>query len=318
MKRGADESNIVFPVAIFCVWIYNVFKMHKEECVLKIMIIGNSHSQDTFWLLHEVFADQMPEQQVVLGVMYYSGCTVTQHVQFTNEDRHVYKYHRNIDGTWENMLEANMDAGLCDQDWDIIVYQGGRRDTNDTYNLTGRRALEQIVSQRVAGPYTSVWQVTWPSPEEPTFYDPSYRVQPPANWVNYLQTNYDHDVFKQFAVMTGKAKEYLLTDDTYDKVICSGAGIMHAHAVLGVPQLELWRDYTHLSDYGRLIAAHAFYTQLTGNKVTRINLDKIPAALRHRYTRSDGDMIITEEMKQVVIRAANAALEDPWTVPTKP
>lgn len=27
---------------------------------MKIMIIGNSHSQDTFWLLHEAFADQMP------------------------------------------------------------------------------------------------------------------------------------------------------------------------------------------------------------------------------------------------------------------
>ena len=70
---------------------------------MKIMIIGNSHSQDTFWLLHEAFADQMPDLDVVLGVMYYSGCSVTRHVQFTNENRYVYKYHRNTDGTWKNM-----------------------------------------------------------------------------------------------------------------------------------------------------------------------------------------------------------------------
>ena len=93
---------------------------------------------------------------------------------------------------------------------------------------------------------------------------------------------------------------------------------MYAHAVLGVPQLELWRDYTHLDDYGRLIAAYTFYAQLTGKEVTQINLDKIPASLRHRYTRSEGDLIITEEMKQVIIGAANAAREDPWTVPTRP
>ena len=93
---------------------------------------------------------------------------------------------------------------------------------------------------------------------------------------------------------------------------------MRAHAELGVPQLELWRDYTHLSDYGRLISAYTFYAQLTGRKVTDIKLDKIPASLRHRYTRGEGDMLITEEMKQVVIHAANSALEDPWTVPAKP
>ena len=285
---------------------------------MKIMIIGNSHSQDTFWLLHEAFADQMPDLDVVLGVMYYSGCSVTRHVQFTNENRYVYKYHRNTDGTWENMTEVNMDAGLCDRNWDIIVYQGGRGETNNAYNLAGRRALEEIVSQRVPQPYTSMWQVTWPSPQEPAFYDPGYRVQPPAGWVDYLQTNYGHDVFRQFTVMTDKAKEYLLTDDTYAKVLCPGAGIMRAHALLGVPQLDLWRDYTHLSDYGRLIAAYTFYAQLTGRKVTDIKLDKIPASLRHRYTRGEGDMLITEEMKQVVIHAANSALEDPWTVPAKP
>ena len=285
---------------------------------MKIMIIGNSHSQDTFWLLHEVFADQMPDREVLLGVMYYSGCSVTRHVKFTTENQYVYKYHRNMDGTWENMTEVNMDAGLCDQNWDIIVYQAGRIDKDNRFNLEGRRALEKIVSERVAQPYSSVWHITWPSPEEPTFFDSGYRVQPPPALVEYLKTTYNHDTFKQFAVITDKAKAYLLPDDTYDKVICTGAGVMRAHAELGVPQLELWRDYTHLSDYGRLISAYTFYAQLTGKKVTKINLDKIPAGLRHRYTRCEGDMSITEEMKQVIISAANAALNDPWYVPVRP
>lgn len=290
----------------------------EEEKALRILIIGNSHGNDTFWLLHEVFADQMPEQEVTLGALYYSGCSVTRHVQYATENQYVYDYHCNSNGTWETINETNMETALRHQAWDIILFQGGRGDTENEYNLKNRRALEQYVSERVAQPYKMMWQITWPSPEEPTFYDPGYRVQPPSGWVEYLQTDYGFDTFKQFEVMTGKATEYLLKDDTYEKVICSGAGIMHAHAALGVPQLDLWRDYTHLSDYGRLITAYCFYTQFTGNTVTEISLDKIPASLRHKYTRGEGDMIVTEEMKQVIIAAANHALEDPWTVPERP
>ena len=285
----------------------------EEEKALKIMVIGNSHSNDTFWLLHEVFTDQLPEQELVLGALYYSGCTVSKHVKFATENQYVYDYHRNENGTWESMENANMDVALSNQAWDVILFQGGRGDTDSEYNLTGRRALETIVSGRVPQPYKMMWQITWPSPNDPTFFSPEYPVQPPSGWVEYLQSSFDHDPFKQFDVMTGKAKEYLVKDETYEKVICAGAGVMHAHGAQGVPQLELWRDYTHLSDYGRLITAYAFYTQFTGNPVTRIGIDKIPASLRQAHFRNQGDLIITEEMKQVIMAAANHALEDPWT-----
>ena len=69
--------------------------------MLKILIIGNSHSNDAFWHLSRVFADQMPEQEVVLGIMYYSGCPIDKHIQFHVEQQPVYDYHRNIGGTWE-------------------------------------------------------------------------------------------------------------------------------------------------------------------------------------------------------------------------
>ena len=239
-------------------------------------------------------------------------------MQHATQNLPVYDMHLNFDGIWETTSDTTMETALYNQAWDIVVFQGGRGDSDNEYNLKNRRALEQYVSERVKQPYTMMWHITWPSPEEPTFFDPSYRVQPPSGWVDYLQTNFGHDTFRQFTVMTDKAKEYLLTDETYEKVICSGAGIMNAHAVSGVPQLELWRDYTHLSDYGRLIAAYSFYAQLMGTEVTEINLEMIPANLRQRYAKDDGDLIITEEMKQVIIKAANASLEDPWTAPTRP
>lgn len=289
----------------------------KEETEVKIIIIGNSHSNDTFWLLREAFADQMPDQEMMLGILYYSGCPVSKHVKFTMENKYVYDYHSNKSGVWMTTA-ANMDIGLCDQDWDIVVFQGGRGDTEGEYNLQGRRALEQIVNDRVSPPYKSMWQVTWPNPDDPIFFSPEYPVHPPAGYQEYLQATFDHDTFKQFTAMTDKAKAYLVEDKTYEKVICVGAGVMYAHAVLGLPQTALWRDYTHLTDYGRLIAAYSFYTQFTGKKVSEINLNVIPAVLRQKRFRPEGDLIITEEMKRVIIAAANHALEDPWTAPARP
>ena len=43
----------------------------EEAKVLKIMILGSSRSVNTFQLLYDVFKDQMPEQELVLGIMYY-------------------------------------------------------------------------------------------------------------------------------------------------------------------------------------------------------------------------------------------------------
>ena len=42
----------------------------EEAEVLKIMILGSSRSINTFQMLWNAFKDQMPDQKVVLGVMY--------------------------------------------------------------------------------------------------------------------------------------------------------------------------------------------------------------------------------------------------------
>ena len=291
----------------------------EEAEVLKIMVIGNSHSNDAFWLLQYAFADQMPEQELILGAMYYSGCSIDQHIQFTTERQNVYAYHKNENGKWKSIEDVPLEAGLCDQAWDVIVFQAGSSDIADkTLNQDGRRVLEQIVSERVPQPYTMVWHSSWPSPNDPTFFSPTYEVQPPSGTQQRLLERYGHDPFVQFEHMVTIVKDNILGDDTYEMAISTGAGVMYAHAVLGVPQLDLWRDYTHLSDYGRLIAAYCLYAQYTGNPIETINLDRIPASDRVRRAREKGDLIITEEMKQVIIAAANYSMENPWTVPAKP
>ena len=76
---------------------------NHEENTLKIMILGSSRSVDSFWLLHEALKDQYPDKEFVLGIMYYSGCSISMHVNFIKKDSPVYVYYRNADGTMDGI-----------------------------------------------------------------------------------------------------------------------------------------------------------------------------------------------------------------------
>ena len=88
---------------------------------------------------------------------------------------------------------------------------------------------------------------------------------------------------------------------------------MYALKVLGVAEKDLYRDHTHLYDFGCLLVAYSFYAQYTGKPVTQINLNKIPAYLR--YDSSKGDLTLTDEMKNIILESVAYTMQDPWSVP---
>ena len=282
----------------------------------RILIIGNSHSTDAFWMLPYALNDLAPEQEIVLGVAYYSGCSITQHNTFASKNKSVYRYHKNEKETWTSTDDVTLNTMLQDQPWDVIMLQAGSSDLDATLNKLGRRQLERHVRSRVRNPYRLVWHTSWPSPNDEMFFSPGFDPQPPEGYKDRLVESYGFDPVNQFDVLTAKAKEHILTDDRYDKAICTGAAIMHAYLVQNCPQTDLWRDYTHLSDFGRLVAAYAMAAQMTGESVEAVSVEAIPAALRNRRFRKYGDLIITQEMKQIVIQAANHSLRDPWNIPS--
>ena len=55
--------------------------------------------------------------------------------------------------------------------------------------------------------------------------------------------------------------------------------------------------------------------QLIGRPINEVGMDVVPANMRHIRFQELGDLAVTQEMKQVIVRSANHALEDPWTVP---
>lgn len=279
----------------------------------KILIIGNSHSNDTFWQLQEVFKAEAPEEKVILGLIYYSGCRIGQHIKFAREHQNVYIYYRNSGDAWEDFRDVPMEFGLQDQQWDIIMFQPARGEEEFTKPL--RDELAQIVAEYVHTPYELMWHQTWPAPNDETFYSPTYDPQPPAGFRERLTQMYCFDPIIQANIVFGRDRENVLGDPMFTKFISTSAAILHALQVSRIPQTTLYRDYVHLQDYGRLIASYAMFTQLTDRDLTEIKVNSIAAGLRHRRARVLGDMEVTPEMKQVILAAIKYAKENPWVVP---
>lgn len=272
---------------------------------MKIMIIGSSRSVNTFRLLYEVFKDQLPQEEVTLGVMYHSGCSMSMHRGFIERNEAACDYYLNNSGEWVITKGVTTDVGLADQDWDVVFLQSGRGDTENEMNRDTRKFLVDFVNGIVKTPHTFWWHSSWFNAEDPDLY-PEHKKEKAASV----------DQVAQLTAVNDAAKKYVLNDPMFAGHITSGTPMMYARKVLGLADRDILRDHTHLSDFGYLLAACSFYAQFTGNPVTKIGIDKIPAHLRHKSNRELGDFIVTEEMKQYVIEAVDYTLKNPWSVPT--
>lgn len=287
----------------------------EEAKVLKILTIGNSHSSDANQLLYEVFQDQAPEQEVVIGTLYYSGCSIAKHVGFASGNQPVYELSINSDGTWVRTKDVTMEYGLRFQAWDIVVIQEVFAGNEAVFLNDNRQKLVDYVNQHIRHPHTFVWNMDIVCPNDETFYSPTYDPQPPANFRAQQTAIHGFDPVNDLKLTQANVVKYILPDETYTNYIPSGTVVMYAYLVDGWTQPELYRDYIHVTDFGRLLVSYMWYAQLTGQPLTEVHLDSIDASLRHRRAIALGDMAVTQEMKQTIINAVNHCLENPWTVP---
>ena len=279
----------------------------EEAKALKIMILGSSRSVNTFQLLYEAFKDQMPDQKLVLGIMYYSGCSMTMHAKFIQNNESVYDYYRNDSGRWVIKNKVHMDTGLCDDNWDVILLQAGTGDLANEMNINCRAFLQQYVDSRVKHPHVLWWHSTWFNSTDPTLYDST------KTSINPLTV----DQYKQLNDNISASKAYVFEDPMFAGHINSGTPMMYALKVLGIPEKDLYRDHTHLSDYGCLLVAYAWYAQFTGKPVEKIDLTTIAAETRNPQYRHLGDLEVTQEMKDAILKTVKYTLENPWTAPMK-
>lgn len=88
----------------------------EEEGTVKILTVGSSHSMDAMWLLYEVYQQRREADpslpKLELGILYYSGCHIDQHVEFALNDLPAYEYFKiNAEIYNKSNSEADMYKG---------------------------------------------------------------------------------------------------------------------------------------------------------------------------------------------------------------
>ena len=292
-----------------------------EQEVLRVLTIGNSHTNDTTNLLQMVFAAEMPEQKVMIGNMYYSGCPMVKHVSFAKNDSPEYEYMKNDSGAWNNVEGTTLSYALKEQAWDVVILHemNTRAGQAGTYDIDDIQTLIDYVQENTYYPVEFIYHFPWANPVDDTFFGPTYDPQPPATWVTNYQSMYNMNYDTMYEKLVEMTQTYVVPHEEIGAVIPCGTALHYANNALDQKDTDLFRDYTHLSDFGRLLASYVWYCTITGKtEITEVNVDVIPAEMRHRRAKVLGDLEITEEMKQVIIKSVNYALANPWTLTPTP
>lgn len=282
-----------------------------EQKILRVLAIGNSHTVDATNLLYKVFQAEMPEQEVMVANMYYSGCSVESHVKFAQNNEPVYVYYTNTNDSWSQKKETTLAEALHDQVWDVIILHEMNNSAGAESSYTGskkrnlQKHIDYVKANSLNGEPTLLWNFSWANPVSQTLWDKGF----PGDWVNNYLKDYNHDYDYMLSQMIANNKKYVMATGAFADVIPSGLAIAYARNEMGQTDEALYRDYTHVSDFGRLITAYTWFATITGKtEIEDVDIDVIPKYSRVEECWPEGDMTVTDEMKDVVVESANYAI----------
>lgn len=318
----------------------------EEEGTLKILVLGNSHGLDATNLLYEVFHNEAPEQKVVIGALYYSGCTMKQHDEYLTNNTRAYRYYKN-DGTNPNrtwsVTETTCLEALEDEQWDYIFMQQMNNNSGiETYYTAAsfkgswKVVADYLMNNQDIAPKLG-FHMVWTNPDNYELYlndNAPYKTSgSAAAWRNNHELHWagedgKYDQSKLYQDIVRCVQKYLVNDTSlvgrpFDLILPAGTAIEYAQDVCGRSQEHIYRDYTHINDYGRLIAAYTWYASIMGvEELTEVNTNEIPAVLKYNSSKfpaanANGIYEVTEDMKADLIESVNWALKNPFSLPAE-
>lgn len=347
--------------------------MFHTDKPVKILVIGNSHGLDATTLLYRVFKAENPEQKVIIGALYISGCSLNGHANNILENKASYIYFkngdfdgRNADQKWVQTYNENTKEGflttvkyaLEDEQWDIVSIQQMNRQSgvqdeliaNDGENERAfwtafpEKSLQTIIDfvlEKVKPAPRFVWHMLWPNPDDPIYLggegsNPELSLN--EGWGKdharlYPDADGNFSSRVMYEGIVANVKKYLLPPTGFscakyfDAILPAGATVQYAMDVQGMTQAQLYRDYTHLSDYSRLMTAYVWYAKLmellSGELVLpdKIRVNHIPRELHdarlsvYPPANEQGDFDYDEEMRSKILQAVRWALTHPYDLP---
>lgn len=286
----------------------------EEAKTLKVLTIGHSLAVDAGHMLALV-ADAEGYEGMVVGTLYYSGCSLSKHVKFLSENSKEYNLYlsstekpNEIPTILENVT---MGSAVAYDYWDIIVLQGGVFEIADdeSFKNGNIQTIQSFVNENKQNPdAVFAWHMPWATPTDNELRDMYPYPEKNGYYTNYEKFDDNRTLF--YNGITGCVKNNILTDATFEILIPSGTAIENALSSY-LTEKDLHRDYAHATDLGRVIASYTWYCSLVGiEKLDEIKLDKIPMNFA-KSLKIPADHILTDMEKAIILESVNNALANP-------
>ncbi len=262
---------------------------------LKLLAITSSFGLNTTQLLYDIAVAEGCTD-VVIGRLYYSGCTLERHVNWAKSNEAGYIYTKNNSGKWETIENATMQFGLEDEDWDVIFIQQSAAQAGqiDSYQDYIDQLMEHLQANKTNPNARFIWNMTW-------------AYQADSDQKVFIE-KFNSDQMYMYECILNATKEKVVPRTDFHSIIPSGTAIQNARtSYIGD---HLTKDTYHLNSLGRAIAGYTLYSVLTGKPLTEVNLTNITKAMS-----SDTEVyLLTDKEKQVIIESVNNAIANPFQV----
>lgn len=292
--------------------------MKNEAKVRKILLVAQSLGNDTIWQLYNVLRAEMPDQEFVVGNIYES-VYLAQHRKNIQENEPAYYYYKFADDRLVTLEGVTIDYALKDEAWDLIIFNEGTYPaTQEKEYLDGDHTFMIEYFRKTAAPgFLLGYNATGANPTDGRLWGEDRR-RPPANVQERFMREFGGSRNKYYELLCGNFEKYIATNKEYDFVFYTGTALQYASETYGVPEADpqrkydLYRDYVHLSDFGRLMVAYLLYAKIFGiEKLEDVKVNVIKEEYRQKDSKKFGDLAITQAHKDAIIACVNWALANP-------
>ncbi len=257
----------------------------NEDGVLRILLIGNSFSEDTFEYLWEICNSLNINAEI--GLCWIGGKQLADHYTYLTNLRDVYEYRLKTTadgGVLQSRMNVTMDTAVTDRDWDVISLQQGYSWELSTYSKLGPIVTFLREHYLQDKPTQINFLMTWALPD----------AGPGCMLFDFCESQTE-----MYASIVSAMKNNVMPLDL--PIIPSGTAIQNARSSYIGDALN--RDEQHLSyGLGRYISSLTYFKKVTGLE--------IPAGV----FAPTGTYAVSARDKTVAIEAVNNAIERPLEV----
>ena len=139
------------------------FPLPVRPDTLRILGVGNSFTDDGMMYLPELL-EAAGIRNVVLGRLYYPGCSLRQHCEFDAADAPKYTYYKSERNRWMTVSEAaTLREAVGDERWDVLVVQQSSAYSGiyTSYHPWLERLIERVRFYCPNAGACVAWQMTW-------------------------------------------------------------------------------------------------------------------------------------------------------------